>query len=451
MTGRARDRILGRSTSRRVRALVLALAPVLLAACGARVDDAASFEVDTAVLEVFTPYRDADADAFRDVLGAFSERTGIETRHVGSAEFSQRLRERIRDGDPPAVALVPQVSVVEEMARQGRLVVFDDDDLFGGNDAAARFVRGADDIGVVDGERVGVWFRLAVKSLVWYPPRAFRDGGYTIPATWSETLALSARMQTDGLTPWCMGMEAFGATGWVGSDWVEDLVLRLHGQDVYDAWAAGEVPFTDERIREAFDAFGDVALAEGRVLGGRRAILSTPALEAIDPMLDDPPSCLLSRQASFQESALPAGTQIGPEGDVDVFPLPQAGEGADAAETQGPPLIAAGDVAVAFDEGDPTRALMAYLADPAAGEIWARQGGFTSPHATFDASSYATAFDRRIATMVTDAAVVRFDASDQMPPAVGTGTFWDGIVDYVAGVPLTIVLEQIQAGYETGT
>jgi alpha-glucoside transport system substrate-binding protein len=43
--------------------------------------------------------------------------------------------------------------------------------------------------------------------------------------------------------------------------------------------------------------------------------------------------------------------------------------------------------------------------------------------------------------------VVRFDGSDLMLPAVGTGTFWQGMVDLVAGVPLESVLAEIQAGY----
>ena len=31
-----------------------------------------------------------------------------------------------------------------------------------------------------------------------------------------------------------------------------------------------------------------------------------------------------------------------------------------------------------------------------------------------------------------DSTVVRFDASDQMPGAVGTGTFWTGMTDWIS-------------------
>lgn len=420
---------------RAVVALALALA---VAACSATPDASSPDEVAER-LEVFTNFRGADAEAFTGVLATFTERTGIQTRHVGTAALAQRLPERIRNGDPPAVALVPQPALIEELARAGHLTALDSDV----EDAVSTLLPGAEAIGVVDGTRYGVWFKLSLKSLVWYPADAFDDAGYDVPATFDELLGLSRRIQESETAPWCLGVESFGATGWVGTDWIEDLVLRLHGPEVYDEWVQGDIAFTDERIREAFEVFGTIAFTDGFVLGGPRAALTTPALSAIDPMLEPEPACLMSKQASFQEGELPPGTQIGPDGELDVFVLPPADE-------EGPPpLLAAGEVAVAFDGSDETRALMAFLADPDAGASWAATGGFTSPHATFDPEIYASSFDAMVGDLAGEADVVRFDGSDQMPTDVGTGTFWAGIIDYLAGVELDVVLEDIQRGYGT--
>jgi len=43
----------------------------------------------------------------------------------------------------------------------------------------------------------------------------------------------------------------------------------------------------------------------------------------------------------------------------------------------------------------------------------------------------------------------RFDASDLMPPAVGTGSFWTGMVDYMKGGPDSLqgVLDDIEASW----
>lgn len=408
-------------------------APGTTGATGAAVATDAQQDV-----EVFASLRGRDADALREVLAAFTAETGIPTRYVGTAGFAHRLPERLREGDPPDVALLPQPALLAELARAGHLVALDE--LTGLEDTLH---PGAETVGLVDGVRYGVWFRVSLKSLVWYPPAAFEAAGYPLPETWDELLALSRTIAADGTPPWCLGMEDFGSTGWVGTDWIEDLILRLHGPEVYDAWVAREVPFTDPRIAEAFEAFGAVALAPGQVAGGSRAALTAPTLRALWPMLDDPPGCLLSRQASFQVTDLPPGTRLGPEGDLDVFVLP--GVDADA-----PPLIAGGDLVAALTDRPETRALVAYLASPEAGEVWAARGGFLSPHAAFASDAYADPFDRRLAELLASAPLVRFDGSDQLPTAIGTGSFWTGMVAYVGGVPLSEVLEVIEAGGSDG-
>jgi len=57
------------------------------------------------------------------------------------------------------------------------------------------------DLGAVDGTLYGLWYRVSVKSLVWYRATAFEAQGYDIPQTWAEMIALSDRIVADGGTP----------------------------------------------------------------------------------------------------------------------------------------------------------------------------------------------------------------------------------------------------------
>ncbi|HSJ44481.1 MAG TPA: extracellular solute-binding protein [Euzebyales bacterium] len=254
------------------------VAIVAVAACTAATAEPRADDED--VVAVFTPHRGPDADAILAVLDACTARPGVTTRHVRTAELAARLRERVRDGDAPAVAPIPQPSLVRELARDGQLVPPDDV-----IDAATqRYVRGTD-VGVVDGRRVAVTFRIEAKSLVWYPPTTFRDAGLDPPATWRALLVLTDRMEATGTVPWCLGMEASGATGWMGTDWVEDLVLRMHGTQVYDGWTDGTLAFSTRPVATAFEQFGRIALTERWVPGGARAVLATPVEEALLPML----------------------------------------------------------------------------------------------------------------------------------------------------------------------
>jgi alpha-glucoside transport system substrate-binding protein len=79
---------------------------------------------------------------------------------------------------------------------------------------------------------------------------------------------------------------------------------------------------------------------------------------------------------------------------------------------------------------------MHFLAEPAAGEIWAAEGGFVSPNKNVDQGAYA--FDRVSlwsAAVLHGANVVRFDLSDQLPASMGStrrSGMWQSMREFFA-------------------
>ena len=219
------------------------------------------------------------------------------------------------------------------------------------------------------------------------------------------------------------------------------IVLRVDGPEAYDAWVAGDISFTDNRIGSAIAAFGSLVLSDEEVEGGRRGMLNTSPARAQDPMFTSPPGCLMYKQASFQRPNLPTGVIVGEDGDVDVFVLP--GIDGDPA-----PILIGGTVAAAFTNSEETWALMRFLATAAAGESWAAQGGYISPRTDFDPGAYGDEFDHRMAAIVANAEVVRFDASDLMYSPVGTRSFFDAMVQYIGTDRIGAAQETAQAGYD---
>ena len=72
------------------------------------------------------------------------------------------------------------------------------------------------------------------KSFGWYNKKEWAKRGYEIPKTWDELRALEEKMVADGITPWTVGFESGAATGWPGTDWLEDMMLRTAGPKIYD-------------------------------------------------------------------------------------------------------------------------------------------------------------------------------------------------------------------------
>lgn len=400
---------------------IVAVVPVVLTACvsvGSRNDAEVAEEI-----EIMGTWRDEEADRFADVLAPFESVSGIDIRYVGSGDFVSDLRQRATEGaDPPDIAVIPQPGVIEQLQEQGLLVPLPD--------AVREIVLGGYELDAVDDPGADFYtvpFRLTVKSLIWYRPEVFEEHGWEIPDTLAELEALVDTIEEESdLAPWCFSIEAGSATGWAATDWVEDLVLRTAGPDVYQDWIDGEVAFADEEIADAFTLFHDLVLASGRSAGGARAIVERPVDQAWVPMLDLEAGCAMYKQADFATSWMPPDIEIGPDGDVDFFAMP----GASADDL---PIVVGGDQIVQFRSSDEIDEVMAYLAGPRSASIWVRKGGFISANPSVSDDEYPDRYRASITNAVDRASDLVLDASDSMPPDVGSELLWSQITLWVAG------------------
>ncbi|MEK8226326.1 ABC transporter substrate-binding protein [Oerskovia sp. M15] len=184
----------------------------------------------------------------------FTECTGVDVEYEASREFEAQLLVRVKAGNAPDIAFLPQPGLLQTIVRDTGTIVPAPDAVSKNVDDF--FEASWKDYGTVDGVFYAAPMDANVKSYVWYSPTAFADAGYEVPETWDDLMALSEQYSedNDGMQPWCAGVESGDATGWPGTDWVEDMMLRTAGPDVYDQWYKHEIPFNDPQVVTAFDA-----------------------------------------------------------------------------------------------------------------------------------------------------------------------------------------------------
>jgi len=377
-------------------------------------------------------------DNFRAMVYPFTEKTGIGMAFEGTRDLPAVLTTRVEAGNPPDLAILPNPGQMVELAKAGKLV---DISTFMDMDQLKKdYAQSWLDLGSYEGTLYGIFMKAASKSLVWYNPKAFAAKGYKVPTTWDEMIALSDQIVADGGTPWCIGVESGAASGWPATDWIEDIMLRTAGPEVYDKWVAHEIPWTDPAVKRAWELFGQIVLNEDYVYGGTTGVLTTSFGDSPLPLFADPPGCYMHRQAEFITGAFKKVTpEPVPGEDYDFFPFPPIDP------KWGTPAMGGGDIVVMFNDTPEARALMQYLATAEAQEIWAAKGGYLSPNRGVSLDVYPDDITRKIAKALTSAEVFRFDASDLMPAAVGSGSFWTGTLDYIGGKDLDSVLEAIEA------
>lgn len=376
-------------------------------------------------------------DKLEAALVPFEEKTGIEVEYEGTDAFATLLPVRVESGDAPDIAMFPQPGMMQDFAKSGQLIPVTA--FMEPSALEAAYPEEWLKLATVEDKSYGVWLRASVKSLVWYNPEAFAAKGYKVPKTWSELIALSDKIVADGGTPWCLGMESGDATGWVGTDWIEDIMLRTAGPAVYDQWTSHEIPFTAPPVKTAFETFGEIVRNPKYISGGAVSVISTPFGDSPKGLFNDPPRCYLHKQANFISSFFPK--EAVPGKNIDIFPFPEIDP------KNGLPILVAGDLFGMFNDTPEARALIEYLATPEPHEIWAKSGGFISPHKAVPLEVYPDEVTRAQAEILANAETIRFDGSDLMPRAVGTDSFWSGVVDYVNGTAVDEVLSKIESSW----
>jgi alpha-glucoside transport system substrate-binding protein len=367
-------------------------------------------------------------------LRPFEKKTDISIKiGVFPDDFEQVLPSLVYSGLVPDILQITQPGLVAKFVRAGQVV----DVRTFMNEAFLRqqYSQALLKAAMIDDRMAGVWHKSNIKSLVWYPKNAFEKAGYEVPRSWKDLMKLSDQIVADGRTPWCIGIESGAASGWVGTDWVEDILLRTAPPEKYDAWVGGELPFDSPEIRRVFAIMKDIWLDDAYVCGGRAAILSEPFFESVLHLFEQPPGCFLHKQSSFILEFFPEDAVCGQE--YDLFYLPPIDP------KFGKPVLGAGDMMVMFNDRPEVREVMRYLTTAESVRHLVGGLGVISPHRDAPFEWYSSTAQLKVAQILFDADTYRFDGSDSMPPEVGTESFLKGIVAWVEGKDLGSVLRGI--------
>ncbi|MFO7699761.1 MAG: ABC transporter substrate-binding protein [Acidimicrobiia bacterium] len=382
--------------------------------------DGGDVDLTGTTVTVFGPESsDEEAGAMQDALSVFAEANGMTITYTGARDFSDQINAQAAGGNPPDIGVFPQPGKVIDFGTEGFILPIPQDLV---DFSKAQWPAGTLETVMAADQVWGLPNKTDLKSVVWYNTALFEAGGYTVPTTLDDLLALGTQMIADGVTPWCVGIESGPATGWTFTDWMEDLTLRLQGPDFYDQWVANEIPFDDERVIAVGQTIVDIWNTPGNTFAAGGSIAATPFGDNGQPLAEG--ECAMHRQASFFAAFLPEGTSVGPGGGVDVFYFPSADDTT--------PVLTAGTFVSAFEDRPEVWAVMEYLTSAEysterqraqAARKGGGQSGYLSANLDQDLSVYND-LERSFVEILQTADPARFDASDLMPAAVGAGSFW---------------------------
>ena len=396
-------------------------------------------------VSIYTSIVTPEDQPYMDSYKPFEDCTHAKIVYTGDKAFETQILVQAKAGNPPDIAIVPQPGLLAQLVATGAAkpapkAVADNVDKFWGADWKS--------YGSVNGTFYAAPSGASVKSLVWYSPKEFTDNGYKVPTTLDEMKALSDKIAATGKKPWCAGIGSGDATGWPITDWMEEMMLRLSGPDVYDQWVTHKIAFNSAAPLAALNAVGDYLKNDKYVNGGLgdvKSVATTTFQDGGLPILQG--TCSLHQMASFYASNFPKGTKVAEDGDVFAFYEP----GVKAADH---PVEGGGEFNLAFSDRPEVQAFQTYLST----DLWANTkakissastgGGWFSANKGLDVANLINPIDKLSATILQDPkTVLRFDGSDMMPAAVGSDAFWKQATAWITGQSTQDTLDKIEAAW----
>jgi alpha-glucoside transport system substrate-binding protein len=415
-------------------------APKLSAACSAFQPYAGH---SGKTVTIFGSILSPESDSLNKSWAQFQSCTGIKIHYTGSNTFESDLPVKVNGGNAPNLALIPQPGLLKQMVQAGAAKKPPAQTVAN----EANWNASWKDYGSVNGTFYAAPMSANMKTMVWYSPKYFAAHNYTVPTTWAQLMALSSKIASDsnGAKPWCGGLSSGTASGWPATDWLEEVVLGTFGGQVYDDWISHKIKFSDPQIQTAMKTVDGWMHNPAWVNGGYgdvKTLATTTFQNAGLPILKK--QCAMLQQASFYEAQWPKGTTVSPTGDAFAFYLPPVNPQIKT------PVEGGGEFVTAFSSDAATQAVQNYLSTPQWADSRIKVApGWVSANEKVDQTLYTDPIDKLSAKYLADPnATFRFDASDAMPAAVGSGEEWKAMINWFgSGKSVSAVASEIDAAW----
>ena len=412
-------------------ALLVAMLALLAAGCGgddeagdgggdttaATTGDDGGGEAVSGSINVLAVWTGAEGEAFQAVLDGFTEQNpDVDVSYQSAQDPATVLSTSVEGGNPPDVAALPSPGIMADFAGRGALTPID----FARDTIEENYADVWLDLGTVEEELYGVFFKGANKSTVWYNVAQYEAAGIEPAEDWETFLSNAETLAASGTPAYSIG----GADGWTLTDLFENIYLRTAGPEMYDQLATHEIPWTDESVTNALTEMGKILGDTDNIAGGTSGALQTDFPTSVTQVFADPPKAAQVLEGDFVGGVISAETQAEAETGFNVAGFPDIGD-------SDSPVVGGGDVMVMFKDNPAARALIQYLATPEAAQIWAERGGFSSPNKNLDTSVYPDEITRTTASALAEAEVFRFDLSDLQPAAFGSDAMFSLLQDFL--------------------
>ena len=279
----------------------------------------------------------------------------------------------------------------------------------------------------------GGWTRLFPNSLIWYDISKFEQ--HNVKFDSFETLLEGTKKIADnGTSPWCANSESAASTGWVQTNWMEDVLLTKYGPKVYDEWSKLKIDASNVKIFLSIKHMEEFIFYENHIYNGPGSIISKEFRNLPKVLLDDSTECFMSWSGHYFRYYIPEDYQY--LKDYAVTNIPKINF-----ENS---VVGIGDNIVLTKDNELSKKVISKILSKNFGEIWSsyQDTEFISANQNFNKqiiNNELTKFEYSIVHDALQKDLFRYDASEIMARPIGSNLLWKLFKEYIREGPQNLV------------
>jgi len=271
----------------------------------------------------------------------------------------------------------------------------------------------------------GAFFRLFPNTMIWYSVEKFEAIGSPEFKTYEDILSYTNNYSKDGKSLWCLDIESGASTGWIATNWLEDLILSEYGVEIYDEWTNQNILSSSDEILNSINSIGKLVFTENAIYGTNKRIVRKEFRNNYNNLLNENVDCVFSWGGHYASFYMPQDKKFGK--DYDFFKFPSTNNMNS--------MVGIGDVITVLNYSNATQEVFNAIIDESFGQNW-----MNKPDASYIPanklnqnliSNLLTEKEAKLIKQSLNENTFRYDASELMERKIGADALWVALTNYI--------------------
>ena len=372
-------------------------------------------------------------DYFIEELNTISNKTGYKISYVSLNDAPLYIQ---KNPDKADLVLLTSPQSLQELGNSNILLPTNDFYDENSKDLYSEYL-----INLISSEdtsvQYGHWLRLFSNSMIWYNVDRYKELGSPNFESFDEIIEFTKLNSTKNNELWCLTIDSaenqplldyeYGeSTGWIVSNWLENIVLANYGTTIYDNWVKNEIKFSDDEIVLSLLDIGKIVHNEGTVYKGKEYLIRSQISKSASNLLDENSTCVFSLMGHHAINYMPQSKTFGE--DYNFFKFPSI--------NYSNMVVGIGDTVSLLNDNPSSMEVYAEIVSETFGETWASKidSQYVSPRTDFDISKYKNEFAKKEYIQIKDSLsmnLFRYDGSMLMKNGTGKKILWTTLRDFI--------------------